>query len=71
MLLYNYPRFADVVISTHGRRQLHIVKGDLHAHFTVTHTTSPRGQKFLGFYIQQQNVLSPHTTGILGKNFNF
>jgi len=59
-------RLGDVTLTLQHRRRLGIVWGDVALHFAVVRSKS-RGQRFLGFYVRDQNVLSPQTTGIIGQ----
>ncbi|KAF2347954.1 Inter-alpha-trypsin inhibitor heavy chain C-terminal [Trinorchestia longiramus] len=59
-------RFDDVIFKVKNNRKLNIMMGDLEVHFTITRTKNKHDQYFLGFYVEEQNVLSPLTTGIIG-----
>lgn len=61
-----HHRFDDVQLQVRNNRKLNIMMGDLEVHFAVTRTKNRHGQHFLGFYVEEQNVLSPLTTGIIG-----
>ncbi|XP_018016742.1 inter-alpha-trypsin inhibitor heavy chain H3 [Hyalella azteca] len=60
-------RFDNVVFRVRNNRKLNIMMGDLEVHFTITRTKNRHDQHFLGFYVEEQNVLSPLTTGIIGQ----
>lgn len=59
-----------MVLTVHGRRRrkrLEVVVDDITLHVAVTMTKNRNGQAFLGFYIQEQKILSPNTTGVIGR----
>ena len=51
-----------------SRRKLSVRTGDVAAHLVVVRSRSKRGQDFLGFYVEDQHVLSRATKGIIGKD---
>ncbi|ROT72315.1 putative inter-alpha-trypsin inhibitor heavy chain H5 [Penaeus vannamei] len=60
-------RYGQVVVGLPNHRKLEILMGDVAAHFVVTRSKNRHGQQFLGFYIEEQTVLSPNTTGVIGQ----
>ncbi|CAL4105239.1 unnamed protein product [Meganyctiphanes norvegica] len=60
-------KYKNIEVITSKRRQLDIYLGDCEAHFVVRRSMNKMGQSFLGFYVQQQNVFSDKTKGILGQ----
>lgn len=49
------------------KRSLDITIGDGLAHFTIRRSRNKKGQRFLGFYIKDQEIFSPQTHGMIGE----
>ncbi|KAL7641651.1 UNVERIFIED_CONTAM: hypothetical protein RMT77_007524 [Armadillidium vulgare] len=63
-------RYDDIVLNTRGRRKrkrLDIIVSDVKLHVVITNTRNRHGQAFLGFYMQEQKILSRNTTGVIGQ----
>ncbi|XP_042874716.1 inter-alpha-trypsin inhibitor heavy chain H5-like [Penaeus japonicus] len=60
-------RYGQVVVGLRNHRKLEILLGDVDAHFVVTRSKNKHGQQFLGFYVEEQTVLTPNTTGVIGQ----
>lgn len=70
--------YGNVMVVLSKKRSLDITIGDGLAHFTIRRSRNKRGQRFLGFYIVDQEIFSPQTHGMMGewstksgKNFYF
>ncbi|XP_047502543.1 inter-alpha-trypsin inhibitor heavy chain H5-like isoform X1 [Penaeus chinensis] len=59
--------YGQVVVGLRNHRKLEILMGDVAAHFVVTLSKNKHGQQFLGFYVEEQTILSPNTTGVIGQ----
>ncbi|XP_076059970.1 inter-alpha-trypsin inhibitor heavy chain H3-like [Oratosquilla oratoria] len=63
-------RFLNVHFELWKEDKVVVVLGNTLARFVVTRSTSKRGQRFLGFYIEKQDIFSTKTKGILGEFSN-
>ncbi|XP_042234261.1 inter-alpha-trypsin inhibitor heavy chain H3-like isoform X2 [Homarus americanus] len=59
--------YGNVLIVLDKKKNLHVTIGDGLAHFAVVRSRNKLGQRFLGFYIKDQQILSPLTHGIIGQ----
>ncbi|XP_069185566.1 inter-alpha-trypsin inhibitor heavy chain H3 isoform X2 [Procambarus clarkii] len=59
--------YGNVMIVLSKKRHLHVTMGDGLAHFAVVRSKNKIGQRFLGFYIKDQQILSHQTHGIIGQ----
>lgn len=62
-------KYGNVMVILKSKKNLHITIGDGEAHFAVVRSQKD-GQRFLGFYLEGQNVLSPKAHGIIGQFAN-
>lgn len=59
--------YGNVMVVLSKKRSLDITIGDGLAHFTIRRSRNKRGQRFLGFYIMDQEIFSPQTHGMMGQ----
>ncbi|KAG0718804.1 Inter-alpha-trypsin inhibitor heavy chain H3 [Chionoecetes opilio] len=59
--------YGNVMVVLSKKRSLDITIGDGLAHFTIRRSKNKRGQRFLGFYIKDQEIFSPQTHGMMGQ----
>lgn len=59
--------YGNVMVVLSKKRSLDITIGDGLAHFTIRRSRNKRGQRFLGFYIIDQEIFSPQTHGMMGQ----
>ena len=59
--------YGNVMVVLSKKRSLDITIGDGLAHFTIRRSRNKRGQRFLGFYIRDQEIFSPQTHGMMGE----
>lgn len=59
--------YGNVMVVLSKKKNLHVMIGDGLAHFAVVRSKSKNSQRFLGFYIKDQQILSHQTHGIIGQ----
>ncbi|XP_050713759.1 inter-alpha-trypsin inhibitor heavy chain H3-like [Eriocheir sinensis] len=59
--------YGNVMVVLSKKRSLDITIGDGLAHFTIRRSRNKKGQRFLGFYIKDQEIFSPQTHGMIGQ----
>lgn len=59
--------YGNVMVVLSKKRSLDITIGDGLAHFTIKRSRNRRGQRFLGFYIKNQEIFSRQTHGMMGQ----
>ncbi|XP_064098844.1 inter-alpha-trypsin inhibitor heavy chain H3-like isoform X4 [Macrobrachium nipponense] len=59
-------KYGDVMVVLYKKRNMHIMFGDGQAHFVVVRSKKD-DQQYLGFYLQDEEIMSPNTQGLIGQ----
>ncbi|XP_068235648.1 inter-alpha-trypsin inhibitor heavy chain H2-like isoform X2 [Palaemon carinicauda] len=59
-------KYGDVMVVLYRKRNMHIMVGDGLAHFVIVRSKKD-DQQYLGFYLQDEEIMSPNTQGLIGQ----